>query len=753
MSVSLAVKYRPKTLQEMVGQDYVVDILEQQCLTGNTRNCYLFKGLSGSGKAQPLTSKVLTPTGYVNMGDIQVGDCILDGKGNPTTVLGVFPQGVRPIYKITFSDRTSIEVSDEHLNSVYINNVEKHRREDFVLTTLELKEKIKTSPYKLRVDLPVIDCWKDENIDIDPYLLGCLIGDGSLSNNFGFSNNEEDVIEKVDSLLQVGWGMCLKKVPGDNVDYSLVEMNKSKHKYTFEYGGENFYSIDAIVLKLISQGYPKFDGQTIVNMCKGNSNRLKDFPELRGKISVTVDDNYRDSTQIHPLRKSLIDKHLLCKSCDKRIPTNYLYASFETRLKLLQGLFDTDGYVGSNFSYTLTTSSDGLAKDIDFLVRSLGIQCTTVKDENVMYTYKGEKRKGKDSYTFNLHPSNRFKIFTSKKHEARYNLKQQEPMRKVVSVDYVRDDVCQCIYVASEEHTYLTDNITVTHNTTAGRAFAMKLNNGQGTPIEIDAASNNGVDNIREIIKSANERALDSKYKVIILDEAHALSNAAWQAMLKCIEEPPKYTIFIFCTTDAQKIPATILNRVQVFNFTRIPLDKIKSRLKYICDCEGFTNYEEGIDYIAKLANGGMRDAITYLDKCSTFSKEITINNVLTCLGNFSYDAMFNIVNSIIDGEQGKVMGYVQEIIDQGADMKLFADQFLSFLLDVLKFILYKDFRNILIPEYYKDPLIYTTSFENCEKYFSYLVDRTLSMKNMLKNDTSPAVTTQVCFSQMTRGC
>ena len=124
--------------------------------------------------------------------------------------------------------------------------------------------------------------------------------------------------------------------------------------------------------------------------------------------------------------------------------------------------------------------------------------------------------------------------------------------------------------------------------TTCARIFANEINKGVGSPIEIDGASNNGVENVKMIIKAAQERSIDSKYKIYIIDECHALTSQAWQAFLKCIEEPPTYTIFIFCTTDPQKIPETIKNRVQRFTFNRIPTNIIKDRLAYICRQEGF---------------------------------------------------------------------------------------------------------------------------------------------------------------------
>lgn len=122
--------------------------------------------------------------------------------------------------------------------------------------------------------------------------------------------------------------------------------------------------------------------------------------------------------------------------------------------------------------------------------------------------------------------------------------------------------------------------------TTCARIFAHDINNGQGNPIELDAASNNGVDDVREIIQQAKTKSLDSEYKIFIIDECHALSNSAWQAMLKIIEEPPAKSIFIFATTDPQKIPKTILSRVQRYDFQRISQDGIVNRLKYILDEE-----------------------------------------------------------------------------------------------------------------------------------------------------------------------
>lgn len=124
--------------------------------------------------------------------------------------------------------------------------------------------------------------------------------------------------------------------------------------------------------------------------------------------------------------------------------------------------------------------------------------------------------------------------------------------------------------------------------TTCARIFANEINNGEGNPIELDAASQNGVDDVRNIIQQAKTKSINSEYKVFILDEVHAFSNNAWQAMLKIIEEPPAKSIFIMCTTNPERIPKTILSRVQRYDFNRISTEGIVNRLKYILEQENY---------------------------------------------------------------------------------------------------------------------------------------------------------------------
>lgn len=287
--------------------------------------------------------------------------------------------------------------------------------------------------------------------------------------------------------------------------------------------------------------------------------------------------------------------------------------------------------------------------------------------------------------------------------------------------------------------------------TTAARIFAKLINKGVGEPIEIDGASNNGVDNVKTIIKGAQERSIDSLYKIYIIDECHAITSQGWQAFLKAIEEPPAYTIFIFCTTDPQKIPATILNRVQRFNITRISTHLIIDRLKYICKQENLKNYDEACEYIAKICDGGMRDSIATLEKCAGYSFDLSINNVLEALGNYSYESFFKIINAMIDGNEGDVIQNIESYYNNGNDLKLFVDKFFSFILDIDKYILFKNMELTTLPSSMEEEVKKCVAFDNPGNYYNYILDKLLSLKQSIKNDTTLKNTIIVVFLQMTR--
>ena len=196
----------------------------------------------------------------------------------------------------------------------------------------------------------------------------------------------------------------------------------------------------------------------------------------------------------------------------------------------------------------------------------------------------------------------------------------------------------------------------------------------------------------------------------VLVHNCHMLSTGAWNAMLKLLEEPPKTTVFIMCTTDPQKIPATILSRVQRYNFSKISLDNIVKRLKYIIACEvneilneggpdGAFSYEEAaIQYIAKLADGGMRDAITMMDKCLSLDPDLTIESVVAALGTVDYNTHFDLLFYMESGNIAAAAKLIEDVFNSGKDLKQFVKQFQYFVLDVCKYLMFRDFTYVSIP-------------------------------------------------------
>lgn len=287
--------------------------------------------------------------------------------------------------------------------------------------------------------------------------------------------------------------------------------------------------------------------------------------------------------------------------------------------------------------------------------------------------------------------------------------------------------------------------------TTVARIFANEINNHMGSPIEIDAASNNGVDNVKSIVALAKERSLDSEYKIYIIDECHSITVQGWQAFLKCIEEPPAYTIFIFCTTDPQKLPGTILNRCMRFNFSKIKPELIQDRLSIICEKEGIQNYKDTIEVISTSSNGQLRDAIANLEKVVDYDRNLNIETTLSVLGRYSYVKLFYLMDSIIDGKESDVIKYLEDASSEISDWKYFVDMYLSFCIDLYKYCVLREIRATGIPSMYENEVLRLVNFNDSNKYYGYVMGRLLELKNMVKSDNYPYSSIQTVLLQIAR--
>ena len=212
--------------------------------------------------------------------------------------------------------------------------------------------------------------------------------------------------------------------------------------------------------------------------------------------------------------------------------------------------------------------------------------------------------------------------------------------------------------------------------------------------IEIDGASNNGVDNIRQINNSVQYSPSTGKYLVYIIDEVHMLRKEAFNALLKTLEEPPSYVIFILATTDVHSVPITILSRCQRYDFRRISIETIVDRLSELLDREGIMAQREALAYVAKVADGSMRDALSVLDQCISFNlgEELTYDKVLNTVGAVDIDIYISLFDAIIHDDVNKAVSIVDDAVWQGKDLSQFVIELIGFIRNVLMLKLDENF-------------------------------------------------------------
>jgi phosphate starvation-inducible PhoH-like protein len=360
------------------------------------------------GRSQPLDAKVLTPGGYRTMGEINVGDEVVGSNGLPTTVLGVYPQGEIDVYRVTFSDHTSVECSGDHLWQTTTLN-QRRSGASGVRTTLEIQQTVKNKHGQKVHSVPLaspVHFDQGETLPIDPYTLGALIGDGNFHPKacVTLCNPEEEITSRVAVAVAPTLRLAAaKQRAGSAPTYRVVQYGK------------------------VRNGNPIRDS-------------LSDLG-LRGKLSQ-----------------------------DKFVPQMYLQASVQDRIDLLRGLMDTDGCVtehpGGSSRVEFSSTSRRLAQDVQFLVHSLGGTASVRKREHSAagdHEFRGRMIcHRRPSYVVNIHIRDINPFYVSRKAN---RWKPQKPLRLIVSVEFVGRKPCQCIRVDADDSLYLTDHCIVTHNT------------------------------------------------------------------------------------------------------------------------------------------------------------------------------------------------------------------------------------------------------------------------------------------------
>lgn len=299
-------------------------------------------------------------------------------------------------------------------------------------------------------------------------------------------------------------------------------------------------------------------------------------------------------------------------------------------------------------------------------------------------------------------------------YQALYRKYRSRTFDEVVGQDQVINSIKYQVKNSTVSHAYIFSGTRGTGKTSTAKILARAVNCEHpidGNPcnecetcksilrgtnldvVEMDAASNNGVDDIRDLREKAFYPPSTSKYKVYIIDEVHMLSKGAFNALLKILEEPPKHLIFILATTEIERVPQTILSRTQRYTFKRISIDTISKNISEILAKEGKSIDEAGIDLIAQMADGSMRDAVSLLDRVVAINdNNISYDKIIEVLGVTTEDTLFELATSILNSDASSIIMSVANLADDGKDMMVLIDGIVSF------------FRNILIAKNLSDP-------------------------------------------------
>lgn len=558
-------KYRPKTVKDYLFKDeHLKKFVERVIKEKNIPNL-LFSGVQGSGKAQPLYSKVLTPNGWKMMGEIKQGDTIITPSGEHSKILEVFPQGEKDIYTITFHDGSSTECCLDHVWECYFWD-ECHNKKAIkhvvdtktILRILNSNKKIKQN-----ISIPMVSNIEllnaKNDLPVDPYLLGVLIGDGSFCySGIKITSADPQIIKECENVLPEGYE--IKPVKNTHIEYSLV--NKNRKNFGGKLGTE-----ENKIMKYLR------------------------FSKLQGK-----------------------------RSHEKFIPEEYKNLTISNKWKLVRGLMDTDGTIGKKSGISFSTSSYELAHDFQEILWSLGCTCT-ITSRIPTYTYKAEKKKGKTSFTLHMNHNSGTKQFfqLNRKKERGINTFAQNHKhgditlrRRISSIEYKGREEAKCILIDNPEHLYITDDYIVTHNTTLAYILIRELGVNPIDILIVNGSDERKIDDMRDKIRGFTETQSLGDFKVILLEESDALTPQSQWILRKIIEPDPNSNAlvdleeanlenarFILTCNYQNKIIPSLKSRCQHFEFRKPDFDEVLEYIYNILRQERIkTNFETLEKYV-----------------------------------------------------------------------------------------------------------------------------------------------------------